>query len=103
MDKELINTRITEIGTCEDEATRRELLATFQEDLIKDYDEHDTIKASNEQLTKDNESLRSANMKLFLRVGEQKSEADIAKSKGADVPEEKLEFKNLFDEKGNIK
>lgn len=103
MDKESIISKITEIGTCEDEATRRELLTAFQEDVCKDYEEHASIKATNEQLTSDNEALRNANMKLFLRVGEKKSADEIAKNKGFEEPEKKLEFKDLFDEKGNIK
>ena len=103
MDKEILINKITEIGTCNDDAIRRELLATFQEDLCKDYDEHTSIREANVQLTSDNEALRSANMKLFLRVGEQKSAEEIAKEKGFEEPDKKLEFKDLFDEKGNIK
>jgi sorbitol-specific phosphotransferase system component IIA len=103
MDKESVISKITEIGTCEDEVRRRELLASFQDDVCKDYDEHASLKESNEELSKDNEKLRSANMKLFLRVGESKSPEDIAKQKGIDVPEEKLEFKDLFNEKGDLK
>lgn len=103
MDKEHLITKITEIGTCADDATRRELLTSLQEDLCKDYDEHTSIREANAQLTSDNENLRNANMKLFLRVGEQKSADEIAKEKGFDEPEKKLEFKDLFDEKGNIK
>ena len=104
MDKESFISKITEIGTCEDEATRRELLTALQEDVCKDYDDHASIKATNEQLTQDNETLRSANMKLFLRVGEHKSAEEIAKDKGYDPePEQKKDFKDLFDEKGNLK
>lgn len=105
MDKESLITRITEIGTCEDEATRRELLATLQDDVCKDYDEHSSLKETNEQLTKDNEDLRSANMKLFLRMGEHKTAEELAKAKGAEIPPEepKKDFKDLFDEKGNLK
>lgn len=103
MDKEIITSRISAIGTCEDEAQRRELLASFQDDILKDYDEHSALKSANEKLTSDNEALRSANMKLFLRVGEQKSPEETAKEKGFEEPDKKLEFKDLFDEKGNIK
>lgn len=105
MDKELIRSRITEIGTCEDEAQRRELLATFQEDLNTDYDELSSLRENTAKLTQDNEALRSANMKLFLRVGNQKTPEEVAREKGSDVdePEIKKEFKDLFDEKGNLK
>ena len=101
MDKESLISKITEIGTCTDEATRRELLTTFQDDLCKDYDDFSALRNTNEQLTADNETLRSANMKLFLRVGESKHDEKEKDLK--DEPETKLEFKNLFDEKGNIK
>jgi regulator of replication initiation timing len=105
MDKETLISRITEIGTCEDEAQRRELLTAFQEEACNDYDEHETLRTANAELTQANEDLRSANMKLFLRMGEHKSQEEIAKSKGAEIPptEEKKDFKDLFDEKGNLK
>ena len=103
MDRELINARITEIGTCEDDVQRRELLTAFQEDLNKDSDELSTLRANNERLNNENEGLRSANMKLFLRIGDHKSPEEIAKEKGLDDPEKKMEFKDLFDEKGNLK
>lgn len=103
MDKESLISKITEIGTCEDETARRELLTALQEDVCKDYDELSATKQANENLTKDNETLRSANMKLFLRMGEHKTPGELAKSKGLDEPETKKEFKDLFDEKGNLK
>lgn len=103
MDKESLISKITEIGTCEDEAHRRELLTALQEDVCKDYDEHETLREANEGLKADNESLRSANMKLFLRMGEKKSPEEVARAKGEEIPPEKKDFKDLFDEKGNIK
>lgn len=103
MDKELMISRITEIGTCEDDVQRRELLTALQEDVSKDYDELVTLRESEQKLTQDNEALRSANMKLFLRVGGQKTPEEIAREKGFDEPEKKKEFKDLFDEKGNLK
>lgn len=104
MDKECLISKITEIGTCEDEATRRELLTSLQEEVCKDYDEYSSLRTTNEELTEANESLRSANMKLFLRVGGQKSPEEIAKEKGFNPePDDKKDFKDLFDEKGNLK
>lgn len=103
MDKETLNNRISEIGTCEDEAERRELLTALGEDMSKELEEFSSVKKTNEDLTKANEDLRSANMKLFLRLGEHKTPEDIAKAKGEDPHEEKKDFKDLFDEKGNLK
>lgn len=100
MDKVTFQSRISEIGTCEDEATRRELLTQLQEEVNGDYDRLTELETTNSQLTSDNESLRSANMKLFLRVGDHKA----GKSDSfEDEPKEKREFKNLFNEKGGIK
>lgn len=100
MDKVTFIEKIKAIGSCEDDAQRRELLVQLQEDGEADYDELASIKESNERLTKDNESLRSANMQLFLRVGEQRSGDD---SKPNDDEKPKREFKDLFNEKGGIK
>lgn len=101
MDRVTFTERITEIGTCEDEATRRDLLATLQEEVCSDYDTHAELVASHEKLTKDNESLKEANMRLFLKIGDttkEKTDPELDPEKT-----EKLDFKNLFDEKGNIK
>lgn len=104
MDKECLRSRIAEIGTCEDEAQRRELLTQLEEEASKDYDEFSSIKDRNEELIKNNEDLRSANMKLFLRMGSPKTPEEVAREKGEEFqPEDKKEFKDLFDEKGNLK
>lgn len=98
MDKVTFQTKINEIGTCEDDVQRRELLTQLQEEVTGDYDRLTQLETTNNQLTSDNESLRSANMKLFLRVGDHKAEE---KDEFEDKP--KREFKNLFNEKGGIK
>jgi regulator of replication initiation timing len=105
MEKQEFIDAITQIGTCEDETQRREMLAQLSESAQKDYDTLSTLTASNEQLTKDNETLRDANMKLFLRVGSPKSEEERKKDEtGIDnPPPTKREFADLFNEKGEIK
>ena len=100
MDKVTFQSKISEIGTCEDEATRRELLTQLQEEVNGDYDRLSELENTNSQLTSDNESLRSANMKLFLRVGDHKAPE---KDPLIEDKNEKREFKNLFNEKGGIK
>lgn len=100
MDKVTFQTKISEIGTCEDDATRRELLTQLQEEVNGDYDRLTELETTNSQLTSDNESLRSANMKLFLRVGDHKAPEKDPLDDGA---KEKRDFKNLFNEKGGIK
>lgn len=105
MKKEEVLTKITEIGTCEDEAQRRTLLADLTTEIERGYDEITTLTEANTKLTEDNESLRGYNMKLFLQVSEKKNPEDIKKSKtGIDeqeVPD--LKYENLFNEKGELK
>lgn len=72
MDKETFLERIKEIGTCEDEIKRREILTDISTEIEKIYDDNTNLKTSNEKFIKDNETLREANMKLFLKVGDSK-------------------------------
>ncbi|MBO5680577.1 MAG: hypothetical protein J6T08_02570 [Lentisphaeria bacterium] len=99
MDKAQFTERLQAIGTEEDEAQRRELIAQLIEEGGNDYDDHAAAVAARDQALTDNEELRQANMRLFLRVGEKK-EPDINPNQ---QPPEKRNYKNLFDEKGGIK
>ena len=105
MDKQEFLTRITAIGTCEDEVERRELLSALSEDVGKDYDNLASLSDRNKTLSDDNETLRSANMKLFLRVGESKDDSERKKDETGidDKEKEKRDFKDLFNEKGELK
>lgn len=97
MDKETFLTRITEIGTCEDDVRRRELLSDLQNESTSIFDRNSELEGNNQKLTKDNEKLREANMKLFLQIGDHKTpEADV------EEPKTKREFKDLFNEKGML-
>jgi regulator of replication initiation timing len=99
MDKVKILESIQAIGACEDDVARRDLLAQLQDDLSADYDRFSEIETQNGKLTTDNESLRDANMKLFLRIGTHSEEKQDETEK---KPEEKLTWENLFNEKGEI-
>lgn len=112
MDKENFIKKIQEIGGCEDEVQRRTLLAEVNTEVSKVYDERDSLNASKQgfedQIKKANEdleTLRKANMDLFLKVGAQKSEAEIKKDTTGidDKKDEKLKFEDLFNDKGGIK
>lgn len=105
MDKETFLSRIQEIGTCDDDVLRRESLAELSDELSSIFDSLADVTAQNTNLMNDNEQLRSANMKLFLRVGADKTPADIRKNSTGidDNPAEKLKFEDLFDEKGGLK
>lgn len=96
--KEEFQARITEIGTCEDEAERRELLAKLSEDGSGIYDDYTTAETARATAAADNEKLREANMKLFLRVGDHKEPETPAKETTPD-----LKYENLFNEKGELK
>lgn len=99
MEKSVFTERLQAIGTETDEAQRRELIAQLIEDGEKDYDDHAAAVAARDQALTENEQLRAANMKLFLRVGEKK-EPEVNPNPN---PPEKRSFSNLFNEKGGIK
>lgn len=97
MTKDELNAAIQAIGTCEDEAQRRDLLAQLSENAGADYDQLAEITGERDRLAEDNEALRNANMKLFLRVGNPSKEPPKE-------PENKdLKFEDLFNEKGELK
>lgn len=104
MDKQAFLDRITAIGTCEDDVQRRELLAALSEESEKVFEAYATATEASTNLAADNEKLRAANMKLFLRVGEAKDQGEVEKGRtGLEQPKEKLKFEDLFDEKGGLK
>ena len=98
MEKEEILNKIKEIGTCENEAERRELLASLNDDVSNVFDERNIFEEEKMKLEEENEELQKANMKLFLRIGEEKEPED-----DPERPKEKRKFESLFDEKGGIK
>ena len=91
--------RLQAIGAEADETQRRELIAALIDDGGADYDSFATATAERDQLRSDNETLREANMKLFLRVGTHKD----PDPKPGDPPKDKPKFEDLFNEKGGIK
>lgn len=97
--KQEFQERITAIGTCEDETERRELLASLSEDGAEIYDDFDTAEAARVAAQNDNEKLREANMKLFLRVGDH----DKAEPPPGTQTTPKRKFSDLFNEKGGLK
>lgn len=100
MEKTDFLNRITEIGSCDDDIQRRELLTQLSEEASKDYDNLAKLTETNATLLNDNETLRSANMKLFLRVGETKGETNNEANTNND---EELTYEKLFNEKGELK
>lgn len=101
MEKEKVLERIQEIGTCEDDAARRGLLADLQNDLSADYDAFAESTTKNEELTKKVSELQEHNMKLFLQIGSPAGGGETP----PETPEvkEKRKFDDLFDGKGGFK
>lgn len=102
MKKSEFNERLQAIGALEDVTEIREQLVQLTEDAAADYDNLETLQATNTTLAAENEKIRAANMKLFLRLG---AEDDKTKNPKPEEPKpsESLEFKDLFNEKGELK
>lgn len=94
---------IKDIGVCEDDVERRSKLAELEDGISNIFDSNVTLTEQNTKLSTDNESLRSANMKLFLRVGSESPENRLKNETGNEGTKEPRKFDNLFNEKGEIK
>ena len=106
MDKQSFLDKLKAVGTSEDETERRSILAELTDEVSKVYDENTSLSESNKSYIDDNEKLRSANMQLFLRVGESKAPEDIKKDLTGvkeDPTPEPRKYENLFDDKGGLK
>ena len=103
MTKQEILDMLTEIGTCEDEVQRRTMLANVSNEVSTVFDTNATLTDANAQYATDNETLRSANLHLFLQVGQKQKDVKQIDGTGDEQPKEKLKFEDLFNEKGEIK
>ena len=82
------------------------IISELTDEVSRVYDENSTLTESNKSYLEDMEKLRSANMQLFLRVGENKTPDEINKDKTGvkDEPTpEPRKFESLFDDKGGLK
>ena len=100
MTKEEMIAAIQQVGTCENDTERLTLLSDLQEGLTTDYDSLEAITNERDSLKNDNEDLRKANMKLFLKVGQKDASDDLPQK---EEPKDKRKFEDLFDKKGGIK
>ena len=106
MDKQGFLDKLKAIGTSEDEAERRTMISELTDEVSRVYDENSTLTESNKSYLEDNEKLRSTNMQLFLRVGENKTPEQINEDKTGvkdDPTPEPRKFENLFNDKGGLK
>lgn len=105
MDKETFLNKIKEIGTLEDDVIRRDKLTELEQELSPIFDKDQELEEENNKYKDEMEKLREANMKLFLRVGSEKTPEEV-KQDQTGVKEEYKEprkYEDLFDEKGNLK
>lgn len=98
LSKDEFMAKIQEIGTCEDDVQRKELLTELSGSISEVYDDNDTLSKANKQYEEDNEILRKANNKLWLETtsnseGEKPTEPE---EKPEEKEEEKLSFDDLF-------
>lgn len=104
LSKDEFMAKIQEIGTCEDDVQRRNLLSELSGGVSEVYDDNDTLSKSNKQYAEDNEILRKANMKMWLEsTSDSEGEKPTEEEEKPEEKEEKLEFKDLFNEKGELK
>lgn len=87
-------------GQIEDDK-KDELLTQISDGVSSVFDTLATVTTARDELTLSNEQLRAANMKLFMKIGEEKKET--TEEKGVEEPPKKRSFDDLFNEKGEFK
>lgn len=83
-----------------DDGTITSLLSELSDDYATLLTQIDETNLRNEKLTKDNDSLRDANMRLFLKVEGADEKASQPETSESDDPKT---YENLFDENGELK
>lgn len=91
---------LTDIGTCEDAATRRQKLTELTDGVKGVFASLGTVTAERQALETDNKKLQEYNMQLFLRVG---SPAQQPQKHNNPEPAKQLTYDNLFNENGGLK
>ena len=100
MNKAEFQSRIQEIGSCEDISLIRTNLAELSDSVSEVFDNVDNLTQANNSLTENIDDLREANMQLFKMVG-QKQNPEPPEPK--DPEPKKRTYENLFNEKGELK
>lgn len=104
MDKDKFLNSITEIGNCEDDVERRNLLVSLSDEATKLFDTQDSLNTKinelNDSLTKANErvsKVQEYNMELYQRLDTQKEAGDSFENATGIKKEEPIKTKS-FDE-----
>ena len=90
--------KLTEIGTCEDAATRRQILTEITDGVKTVFGNLTTVTTEKQTLEQDNKKLQEYNMQLFLRVGKPQQTP-----KTEPKPTSEMKYENLFNENGGLK
>lgn len=94
---------LLKLVTPENQANATEILTTLSEDYEQVLTESETSANRVSELTANNETLRSVNAKLFLKVGNQmdgKENTPPNNDSSNDIPE--MSFDKLFNDKGEL-
>lgn len=97
LDKNGFNEKITEIGSLEDIVGVRTMLAELSESVSDIFDLNSELSEKTKKFEEENEKLRSANMQLFLKVGEPKKPEDVIETPKPERIEKS--FEELYNEK----
>jgi len=92
MEYEELLAMIREVGTTEDDVTRRSLLTDIESEVTELHNNNTTLTEQNSTLTQDIDRVREENMKLFLKVSEEREPEEKKKEE----PKEKRKFEDLF-------
>lgn len=99
MDKATFTERMQAIGTEEDEANRRDMIAQLIEDAGNDYDDHAAAVTDRDNALQQVEHLQQRNKELFMRIPVRNE----PNPQPAHEPEEKPKYSDLFNERGELK
>lgn len=103
MERDEVIKLLKDIGTCEDDVQRREYLTSLTDTVESLYESTEKLTAHEKELAEDNEKLRAANMKLFLKVGSKTEEEADRDRTGKEEEKKPRRFEDLFNEKGGLK
>lgn len=84
----------------DDEEARQNLITQISDEITGVYTSLETSNSANRELVTANEQLRSANMKLFQKIGAEPEGKPT--DKGDEEPPKKRSFDELFNEKGEF-
>lgn len=101
MDRQQLMNMIANLrSNIEDADNRGTLIDNISNGINELCDSSDTLATSNAEYIRNNEQLRSANMKLFLQIG---STPETKDDKPNEDEPKKLDFADLFNDKGELK